>query len=58
MQTISFKWLPGILLRQLHTRHWEDQEGNRHCATEIVSDEMILLDKHPKNNTFEAKHQD
>ena len=39
---------------RLHTRHWEDQQGNRHCATEIVANEMIMLDKLPKNNSFEA----
>ncbi len=39
---------------RLHTRHGEDLKGNRHCATEIVSNEMIMLDKLPKNNTFEA----
>ena len=39
---------------RLHTRHWEDQKGNRHCATEIVANEMIMLDKLPEKDTFEA----
>ena len=39
---------------RLHTRHWEDQKGNRHCATEIVANEMIMLDDLPENNTFET----
>ena len=39
---------------RLHTRHWEDQKGNRHCATEIVANEMIMLDELPENNTFET----
>jgi len=39
---------------QPHTRHGEDLKGNRHCATEIVSNKMIMLDKLPENNTFEA----
>lgn len=29
---------------RLQTRHWEDQEGGHHSATEIVANEMILLD--------------
>lgn len=39
---------------RLHTRHGEDLKGNRHCATEIVSNKMIMLDKLPENKTFEA----
>jgi single-strand DNA-binding protein len=30
---------------RLQTRHWEDQEGNKHSATEIVANEMIMLDE-------------
>jgi single-strand DNA-binding protein len=29
---------------RLQTRHWEDQEGNKHSSTEIVASEMIMLD--------------
>ena len=29
---------------RLQTRHWEDQEGLKHSATEIVANEMILLE--------------
>lgn len=29
---------------RLQTRQWEDQEGNRRSATEIVANEMIMLD--------------
>ena len=39
---------------RLHTRIWKDQKGNRHCATEIVANEMIMLDKLPEKDTFEA----
>jgi single-strand DNA-binding protein len=28
---------------RLQTRHWEDAEGNKHTATEIVANEMIML---------------
>ena len=30
---------------RLQTRHWEDQEGNKHSATEIVASEMIVLEE-------------
>lgn len=30
---------------RLQTRHWEDQEGNKHVSTEIVANEMIMLDE-------------
>ncbi|MBN2548200.1 MAG: single-stranded DNA-binding protein [Anaerolineales bacterium] len=29
---------------RLQTRHWEDQEGNKHTSVEIVANEMIMLD--------------
>ncbi len=28
---------------RLQTRHWDDQEGNKHVSTEIVANEMIIL---------------
>lgn len=30
---------------RLQTRHWEDSEGNKHTTTEIVANEMIMLDE-------------
>jgi len=30
---------------RLQTRHWEDPEGNKHTSTEIVANEMIMLDE-------------
>jgi single-strand DNA-binding protein len=30
---------------RLQTRHWEDPDGNRHSATEVVANEMIMLDE-------------
>jgi single-strand DNA-binding protein len=30
---------------RLQTRHWEDPEGNKHSAIEIVANEMIMLDE-------------
>jgi single-strand DNA-binding protein len=35
---------------RLQTRHWEDQDGNRHSATEIVANEMIMLDDRRESN--------
>jgi single-strand DNA-binding protein len=37
---------------RLKTRSWEDKEGNKKFATEIVGDNLIMLDKrHDGNNT-------
>lgn len=30
---------------RLHTRSWEDKEGSRKFATEVVGDNLIMLDK-------------
>ena len=30
---------------RLQTRQWEDNEGNKHSSTEIVANEMIMLDE-------------
>jgi len=39
---------------RLRTRSWEDKEGNRKFATEVVGDNLIMLDKrtdvHPGNH--------
>lgn len=35
---------------RLQTRHWEDQEGVKHSATEIVANEMILLEDRREGN--------
>ena len=36
---------------RLQTRHWEDTDGNKHAATEIVANEMIMLgDRHENNH--------
>lgn len=42
---------------RLQTRHWEDAEGNKHSATEIVASEMIMLDekKDGNNNQLEPE---
>jgi single-strand DNA-binding protein len=35
---------------RLQTRHWEDPEGNKHSSTEIVANEMIMLDDRREGN--------
>lgn len=35
---------------RLQTRQWEDTEGKKHTATEIVANEMIVLDEHHGTN--------
>jgi single-strand DNA-binding protein len=41
---------------RLQTRHWEDNDGNKHSATEIVANEMIILgDRHENNHSGEEE---
>lgn len=35
---------------RLQTRHWDDAEGAKHTSTEIVANEMIMLDERRENN--------
>jgi single-strand DNA-binding protein len=37
---------------RLQTRHWDDQEGNKHTSVEIVANEMIILGE--RRETSEA----
>lgn len=34
---------------RLRTRHWDDKDGNRKFATEVVGDNLIMLDKKSDN---------
>lgn len=47
---------------RLQTRHWEDSEGQKHSATEIVANEMIMLGerREPNNHSpeFEPDEED
>jgi single-strand DNA-binding protein len=44
---------------RLQTRHWEDSEGNKHSATEIVANEMIMLgDRRSESNGQSSDAQD
>ena len=40
---------------RLQTRHWEDQEGNRHSSTEVVANEMIMLDDRKESGSAETE---
>ncbi len=41
---------------RLQTRHWEDNDGNKHSATEIVANEMIMLgDRHENNQSGDVE---
>lgn len=40
---------------RLQTRHWEDPEGNKHFSTEIVANEMILLEDRREGNNAAAE---
>jgi len=38
---------------RLQTRQWDDPEGNKHTSTEIVANEMIMLDDRREGNHYE-----
>ena len=41
---------------RLRTRSWEDKEGNKKFATEVVGDNLIMLDKRGDGNGFGNGH--
>jgi len=47
---------------RLQTRHWDDPEGNKHSALEIVANEMIMLDERRESSqtgeSFEESSED
>ena len=47
---------------RLQTRHWDDPEGNKHSAIEIVANEMIMLDERRESSqtaeSFEESSED
>src|SRR3954453_1588300 len=43
---------------RLRTRSWEDKEGNKKFATEVVGDNLIMLDKRNDGNTGGNMHND
>ena len=43
---------------RLRTRNWEDKDKNRRFSTEIVGDNLVMLDKRKDSNEFQAtEHQ-
>ena len=43
---------------RLRTRSWEDKEGNKKFATEVVGDNLIMLDKRGEGHGFNAGHHE
>lgn len=41
---------------RLRTRSWEDKEGNRKFATEVVGDNLIMLDKRTDGSGMPGHH--
>ena len=41
---------------RLKTRSWEDNEGNKKFATEIVGDNLIMLDKRSEGSDIHEAH--
>ena len=41
---------------RLRTRSWEDKEGNKKFATEVVGDNLIMLDKRTDGNPHTPLH--
>jgi single-strand DNA-binding protein len=39
---------------RLRTRSWDDKDGHRRFATEVVGDNLIMLDKKTESGTGEA----
>jgi single-strand DNA-binding protein len=39
---------------RIKTRHWEDKEGNKKHVTEIIGDNLIMLDKRNENYSNHA----
>lgn len=43
---------------RLRTRSWEDKEGNKKFATEVVGDNLIMLDKRDGHGFSNGSHHD
>jgi single-strand DNA-binding protein len=41
---------------RLQSRHWEDDNGNRHTSTEIVANDLIRLDESPKSKSVDEQN--
>lgn len=45
----SYVYIEG----KLKTRHWEDKEHHKRSVTEIVADNLVMLDKHTESQNFD-----
>ena len=43
---------------RLRTRSWEDKEGNKKFATEVVGDNLIMLDKRGDGHSYQTSDHD
>ena len=43
---------------RLRTRSWEDKEGNKKFATEVVGDNLIMLDKRGEMHGLASEHHE
>lgn len=43
---------------RLRTRSWEDKEGNKKFATEVVGDNLIMLDKRGEGHSVSHDHNE
>lgn len=43
---------------RLRTRSWEDKEGNKKFATEVVGDNLIMLDKRSDHSSHGPTHSE
>ena len=41
----------------LQTRNWEDDDGNKHYRTELVANEMLILDPRPGKSSRRPEEQ-
>lgn len=41
----------------LQTRNWEDQDGQKHYRTELVANEMLILDPRPSKPSHQSEDQ-
>ncbi len=43
---------------RLQTRSWDDAQGQKHWRTEIIADNMIMLDKAGANNSHNMENEE
>jgi single-strand DNA-binding protein len=43
---------------RLHTRNWESQDGQKHFRTEVIANQVLMLDKKASPSVSEEKIED